>query len=263
MKMKPISTAEEYRKIIFDIMVYLDELSKKHDLNCMLSGGTLLGAVRHGGFIPWDDDADMMLLRKDYEKLIRLVNADQSPYRALCIHNDREYYYPFAKVVDTRTYLRQSGCIPFSSDGVCVDLFPLDDLPDDKQAVVRHYHIQKRLREHFQRHYNISTADEKNRLLIAWNRGCMRAVSRILEHRAKKQYTASSRYAGCSVMGYHLKEVMPKKELVQTVTLMFEGRKFAVPLGYDRYLSHLYGDYMTPPPASKRHNDHMAKAWYR
>ncbi|MCR5269280.1 MAG: LicD family protein [Lachnospiraceae bacterium] len=261
--MRTIRSVTEYKQIILEAMIYIEDVCRKNGIYCYLAGGTMLGSVRHKGFIPWDDDADMIILRADYNRLIDLINRDESPYRALTVWNDRDYYYPFCKVVDTRTYLEEGNKLPIRGDGVCVDLFPLDHLPADKHKIVRLFYAQGKLRELYDRRFQISDHAAANPVYAAYVRWYLRSFAKLIDRTAQILSHETPAYAACSVWGYGIKEVMPLEGVQKAKRTVFEGHEFKMPAAYRIYLSRLYGDYMTPPPKAKQHNEHMARAWWR
>ena len=102
--MKPISPSE-IKNLELSILEYIDDLCQKNGIRYFLSYGTLLGAVRHRGFIPWDDDIDICMLRPDYEKFLKVATQSNTHYKLLHLSTDKHYYYEFAKVVDSRTQI--------------------------------------------------------------------------------------------------------------------------------------------------------------
>lgn len=124
---KPL-TIDEVHKIALEIMQDIDEFCRKNDIAYSLACGTLLGAVRHGGFIPWDDDADLFMLREDYDRFIKTYKSDKYLLRES----------GYAKVVDTSTCLKKKD--KDTEYGVFVDIFPLDHVPEDPELQKKHTH---------------------------------------------------------------------------------------------------------------------------
>ena len=122
----------EQKKLLAEMLGSIHELCEKNQIRYFLAYGTLLGAVRHKGFIPWDDDADIWMFRKDYEKLSELFHASGTgTLRLIDIHNTPGFYSAVPKITDTRTYLKENyfEAIPV---GVYIDIFILDYLSDNK-----------------------------------------------------------------------------------------------------------------------------------
>ena len=102
--MKRITDNKELREIQMGILSYVDKFCRENDIKYSICGGTLIGAIRHGGYIPWDDDIDIIMLRKDYERFLNLFNKSKdSDYNLYCINKSPYYYHPYAKVSDSRT----------------------------------------------------------------------------------------------------------------------------------------------------------------
>ena len=128
----------DIQKRMLDIMLEIDRICKKYSLRYLLDGGTLLGAVRHKGFIPWDDDADVMMPRDDYERFVEVSEKEmRSPFVFQCLDNTKEYPYNFGKVFDTSTvYTERFTAELDMSHGIYVDVVPMDYV--DEKDYLKH-----------------------------------------------------------------------------------------------------------------------------
>lgn len=144
---------EEMKNIQLDILKFVDSLCHKHKINYSIFYGTLIGAIRHEGYIPWDDDIDIVLLRDDYNRLLEAFNNEHHQYYTFNTHqSSKHYFFPYGKVSDSRTVLTESGVN--GTIGVNIDVFPIDFISDDvltaesiikQSAKIRKLLIVKRL----------------------------------------------------------------------------------------------------------------------
>lgn len=267
-----IITKEEQKKIEFEILKYVKEICNKNKLNYFLCGGTLLGAVRHKGFIPWDDDIDIMMPYKDYKKLLNLLKKDNNKYTILEPYDNNNYYYTFSKLVDNKTYTDANN-LKVEGNGVCIDIFPCNNLPDDYSKCVE-------LVNKFQRKYKAywrETIQEKYYFSENKIKGIIKAIVFFPEHilynkqKNKKKIinmleeynNRKTKHAGFVASIYNKKEIFDKKIFDEYIELEFEKEKFKCIKQYDEYLKSLYGDYMKLPPEEDRHYPHDSKSYWK
>lgn len=268
MEKKNISR-EECRQIQIGILQYIHDICEKHGLQYYMSGGTLLGAIRHKGFIPWDDDIDVMLFREDYDKLVQLVKEDSHNYWMTIVdHNNDGYFYPFAKIVDDRTVAKMEDNV--TDHGIWVDLFPLDSIPDDDKLRAK---FLKKCQ--FLRSIVVSMTTDFSPLPLFDKKTIVKRflwlIAKIIGHKNVFYYTKKyiskyngidSKYVSCTYSPYVTHEYMLRTEVAPAVLLDFEDKKFYSTKAWDHYLKNLYGDYMKMPPVEKQKN-HSIIAWWK
>ncbi|HFI0573211.1 TPA: phosphorylcholine transferase LicD, partial [Streptococcus suis] len=121
---------EEYKKILMKSLIEVDRICTENDINYALCYGTLLGAVRHEGFIPWDDDIDIIMPREDYDKLAHLINSqDDLPINFIRIEEQQDTCFPFGKICAKQTFIEESNLHPIVNYGAYIDVFPMNRLP--------------------------------------------------------------------------------------------------------------------------------------
>lgn len=259
MKRKKLNS-DEVKKIELQLLLKFDELCKKHDLQYSLCGGTLLGAIRHKGFIPWDDDIDVMMPRDDFEKLLKLEKTQASDQvEKLVSWKSGKSIYPFIKMINTKTVLKEKYLDKEYTTGVWIDIFPIDGMPEDQKIVDKKY--KKVI---FYKMMLMTAYSEMGKGTTWYAALAKRFLIPICRHlntkkicnkmnKISKEYPVSkSPYAGIILWGYGPQEKMPRKEFLEYVEVEFEGHKFPGPKCWDFYLSQLYGDYMKLPPEDKR-----------
>lgn len=253
----------QLQEILLEAAKAFGTLCDECGLTYYLSGGTLLGAVRHHGFIPWDNDIDMMMPRADYEKLLS-IHYNNGRYKILDCFSDRNYGYSFAKFVDTKTcrYAIDNNQTEF---GVYVDIFPIDGYPDSLVlSNIRNYYLSY-LR--IWRGFMLSKESKKQskfrkikNIIRKLNPTSSNAYSRRINRIGQRNRYEDSAFVGVqSATHVQRNERNPKTIFEKTVYLPFEDTSFPCPSGYDEYLQHLYGDYMKLPPESQRVASHVNK----
>lgn len=259
--MKEITTIKEVQDISFRILKYFASFCKKYNIPFMLAYGTLLGAVRHKGFIPWDDDIDVMLTRENYLKLIDAVKKeDVSPYEFLLPELDDDYFAPLGKIADTRTLVIQDyGYKSHKNSGLYVDIFVIDHIPSNECKARNFYNKANRLRFMWLMAMRalgkMSTSFLKYILripvsLFAKMFGWKYWRDRYINY-AKSEN--ESEYAGIVIYGEGLKkEMFPISMFESTTKVQFEGYEFDAPMNPDLYLTQMYGNYLVLPPVNER-----------
>lgn len=262
--MKTIDLAEMQR-LELDILTEIDAFCQEQNLRYQLIAGTLLGAVRHKGFIPWDDDIDIAMPREDYERFYELFNkAYENTHLKLISYRDRSSLYPFFKVIDNRTIVYEQYVDPRFRTGVWVDVFPFDGLTDDNTP----FDVNERA----QRTYKIIAANPddattplrrlaKKILKPLVRRKDVFSVAEELDRIAAATPIEEGNDIGVVVWGYGPCERMPYSTL-DTFRIDFEGKRFFAPRNYDACLTSIFGDYMTPPPASEQ-LPHFCRAYWK
>ena len=264
-------STDDIKQNIFALLLIFQECCIKHDLTFYLCGGTLLGAIRHKGFIPWDDDIDVCISRPEYNKLRELYKNEQifPDYIRLICYEDGNFGYPFMKLLDTRTMVEKDYYDKDKSDCLWIDILPVDGLPADERELKAAYRKADKARKMLA----LSKAKKgagrtKARKFIKYFAspfvrlmGENRYAQKIVDIASRYSYEASD-YVGILTWGlYGPGERMNKQEFVKSEQVMFEGSVFSTMSCWKEYLSNLYGkDYMQLPPEEKRVTHDMV-AW--
>ena len=254
---------EEIKEIELGVMDYIHNLCEKENINYSLAYGTLLGAVRHKGYIPWDDDVDISLKRDEYDKLYQAVLRDNDPiYKVASWENDSRYPYPFYRVYDARTVYENNYIENDIDLGICVDVFPFDYYADVNKEMVK-LDTYRRLSVYTLYGIHSKSAGLKNivRYLLVlvfrltrvktWNKK-MNLLSMQAKDSDSIDYLMENKRTSTKFEKTLLDKVMDSP---------FEDRTYKIPEASHQILSAIYGDdFMEIPPVEKRvkHDDFVA-----
>lgn len=248
-------TLEEIHRIELNILLDVDRFCRQNHIRYSLDGGTLLGAIRHKGFIPWDDDIDIIMLREDYDRFVKNYRSESGRYR-LCNKDTNPAYRTqmFTKIIDTQTVADEGLYEQQEVYGLWVDVFPADYVPADIRACRR---IQKRFLRYrhllFVRQRKKSEKALQDRLYAAFylcksNHSVLCAAERYAKSAENSGYVSNLTMMFERLLGFRF----PAALFDDLIDVSFEGYTFKGFAGYDNYLTELYGDYMKLPPAEKR-----------
>lgn len=230
---------------MLELLCEIDRICKKHGIRYWLSSGTLIGAVRHGGFIPWDDDLDIEMMREDYDRLMDILPTELPSTMALQNHRtDHTYFFFYAKVRDRRSLLSEGNNYDrmWKEQGIYIDIFPLEYQP------ISIHKISEKTAGHMYKIWRTCTDDNlgirKVMRLFHFNRRFVFPLLRLL-------CSISGTDVITSGMGIPYHNPRFAKDIFPLATLKFEGREFPVPHNYDHMLRLMYGDYMQLPPEER------------
>ena len=258
---------DEAKTIELDILLHISDFCKKNNLHYFLAYGTLIGAVRHKGFIPWDDDIDINMPRQDYNWLIENYNKinPNGRYQLISPYS-KEARHSFVKIIDTYTVKIEEG-IDYNDRylGVDIDIFPLDGQPNSDEKFNRWYNKLMRVyRIYFYCKIDQSTSFKKRtaipllRLLYNGGRNALKKAEKL----HKKYPYEKSKYIGAVECMFNSRGNRYQKEWFDhAIEAEFEGHLLWIPCGYNQILTQVYGDYMKLPPKEKQVSHHKNKMY--
>ncbi len=252
-----------------DILQEFHRFCTQNDIAYFIGGGTLLGAIRHRGYIPWDDDIDIAMFRPEYERFLKSYNAPGKDHKVYSIGSCPWWPFPYAKLSYEKSRMIETN-VNFGSHeiGVNIDVFPIDNCPGSLDA-------QKRLIRRIR--WRRTVIDLKSpvisgkrnfflNLILLVSKGLFRFVSpyrmsRKIDAIARELNGGDTSHCGVIVWGHYLGEIVPRQALSGTVGVEFEGSRYSAPSGYHQWLTSIYGDYMTLPPKEKQVTHHDFEAF--
>lgn len=253
----------EVKEILLEILLKFDEYCTQNGLRYYLCGGALIGAIRHKGFIPWDDDIDVLMPRPDYERLIELERKKKiSDTFDLFTYKNRNSNLIFIKLGDITTQIYNKYQV--ENECISIDIFPIDGMSNENFVNKKRFNVMK----FYHYLYSLKLWRFGNATSLPKNiiKSICYPISLTVNHSficnkmdmfAKKYSFEHSYYIGDIIWGYGVKEIVSKEEFLPQVTVKFENYEFKTTQMYDKYLSQVYGDYMSLPPEEKRKNHEL------
>ena len=261
---------DELKKIQLEILDVVHHFCQENGITYFLSSGSLIGAVRHKGYIPWDDDIDLYMPRKDYDRLVSAFNMDnRQRYRVVSLLTDENCTLAFAKVERTDTRIIEHVDYPMAL-GINIDVFPVDGVPDDLEERTKYFAkiqwfrnelVLKDVSLDFKRRGLI-----KNIILLL---GKLFLFHKSMRHLAEQldmsidKVNSDSQYVCNLVMGNGINSVFTREAINDSTDVEFEGKFYKTMRGYEEYLTKTYGNYMQLPPIEKRVSHHVFTAYWK
>lgn len=260
----PILELKELQQIEFEMLNHIKTYCEDNGYRFFLSNGTLLGAIKYNGFIPWDDDIDIFIPREDYDRLLNQYQ-DTEKYKLFSPERVKKYNFPYAKLCNMETRRIEENNNNGVNLGVDIDIFPLDKWEEKSNQQVKE---QMMLMVMLRLAKNISitsrtlmkTMIKKVGSVLCKTIGIEFFINRLQKNAIKNKGDAT--YSGCVVWPvYGEREMIPSDVFSDVIEVEFEGEKFPAPIGYDIYLRSLYGNYKADPPIDKQKSHHVFVAY--
>lgn len=259
MRKNKIVTEEERKTILLDMLKEIDTVCKTNNLKYSLAFGTLLGAIRHKGFIPWDDDLDIMMPLEDMRKLKDVLRSENIRY---CDVDTEPYYeFDFSRIAHNATYSNRGRFT--KGYGISIDLYPVIRIPREEQE-----------RDNF--FFEAEKIQKRRLSFIKWNGkivrntpfhsipGFKRAVRALRDYLLKERgYDDGLYYIVAAPFSRRDKDTYDFDLFREIKNVEFEGNKYAAISDYDYFLKHIYGDYMTPPPLDQQQPYHFGTFFWK
>lgn len=264
-----IIVLEELKEIQMDILEVIHGYCKQNDIHYSLACGTFLGAIRHKGYIPWDDDIDIYLKRKDYEKFIAGFPQEYQHVQVVSLERDCNWDRAYAQAFDNRTIL-QEGRTSRIDKGVYIDIYPIDSVPDADEKWVL-YNKKRRMLIRLSEIKYVSLADGRSlvkNIILSLGKLIMlpfssRAIALWISKYAQRYNGKNYHRSFECVQGMLQKRPFDSSLMDNIIETQFEDRHYMIMRDYDAYLSNAYGDYMKLPPIEKQVSHHVFQAWWK
>ena len=260
--------SKEFKKNLLETFKFTKDFLEKYNLKYWACGGTCIGAVRHQGFIPWDDDIDIMMPRDDYFKLLDLRESMKGTGYVMTCNRDDGYYYDFGKIMNENTTIVEYSFLPYVL-GVYVDIYPVYQTDLDEKEINKLIHYYKK---HFKGRFGqVNNKSTIRDVFYQFDINTFRAyfgrnghlMAKILGLNQKKLYKEWADFEeqlnlnrGDKIVsyieGYDGRKIYQKEWFDDLLDMPFEDTTIKVPKEYDKYLAHVFGDYMQLPPENKR-----------
>ncbi len=255
MKQEILKKVQNYQIEILDEV----RICQKHGLQYFIMGGNLIGAIRNKGFIPWDDDLDIAMMREDYDKFLNIATKEMDEkFLVDNAENNENYYLPFAKVRMRDSLYEEPEQKDYQGPkGIWIDIFPLDNASKENSLLIQ---LQTFLKEiiHFVNAIKANVTTEKNPIVkkiikFIFTPISIKKLARLQQRIMKWNTNEKAKYCISFGAKYGMrKQTMLKSVFLPTTQLEYEGKMYEAPGNYEFYLKRVYGDYMTLPPEDKR-----------
>ncbi len=254
----------EVKKAELLILKELNRICQKHNIKYMLCYGSLIGAIRHGGYIPWDDDLDVCMLRKDYIRFKEICKSElKDDFFYQCQETDPEYFHLLDKIRLNGTVFRESFLSKYKiHHGIYLDIFPVDYIPDNKLLrIIQYYKLHFYRTGLMAKYLMLGARKGKKKILFAFLRGLyfffpIKYLYKKAQETAMKYDDKPRKKATCFFGAYHKKDTFDANVYEDLEQHTFENIMIWIPKEYDVYLRTIYGDYTKLPPKEQQNTNH-------
>ena len=256
---------EEIRKVQINLLIKFDDFCRKHNLKYALDGGTLIGAVRHKGYIPWDDDIDIVMPFPDFLKFVDLFEKENKEDNIRMLYGTEDGYgFHFGKFVDKNTVVKSHFREDKRIYSVWIDVFPTYSIYDNDEIALSKIN---KIMDYYEKTWHYESIKTRNPIKKIYHMLCndvmlkkyMNKINKIL---FEYEYGTTKRIRPVPVISRKLL-CMNNDYFENRVLMEFEGREYYGPKDYDKYLTNMYGDYMKLPPEDQRKTHNIDAYWVK
>ena len=241
---------KQLQDVMLQIMIATDRVCRKNNIRYILAYGTMLGAIRHHGFVPWDDDMDITMPREDYDKFVKIANSElPEGFRFECYENTKDYPYNFGKIRAVNTLFKEKFTASLNiNHGVYIDVFPADYVrASDYRKRLKHIHRLTAIK-----YYKLGISHVRKPIqklkYLPFAGFHVNTINMAIDKQLRYCYGKSDKLQNICHFYFKNDYVLDKTLFTDVIETPFEGQMFFVPRDYDAFLKARYGNYMTLPP---------------